>query len=135
MIIVELKGGLGNQLFQYAAARRLALWHGVPLLFDMAEFSPGHFREYRLHHLGIAPAPANPADIRRLRGPEGLLGDVWRWAQRRLPAAKRRYLHERHFHFMPEVLALGPDAYLSGYWQSELYFADIAHRLLSLIHI
>ena len=33
-----LKAGLGNQLFQYAAARRLALKHGCPLVLATAWF-------------------------------------------------------------------------------------------------
>lgn len=35
VIVVQLKGGLGNQLFQYAAARRLSLTMGVPLKLDI----------------------------------------------------------------------------------------------------
>ena len=34
MIVVRLMGGLGNQMFQYAAARRLALRHGTEVAFD-----------------------------------------------------------------------------------------------------
>src|ERR1035441_9867383 len=34
VIGVRLDGGLGNQLFQYAAGRALALRHGVNLLVD-----------------------------------------------------------------------------------------------------
>ncbi len=37
VIIVQLKGGLGNQLFQYAAGRRLSLTVGVPLKLGVAE--------------------------------------------------------------------------------------------------
>ena len=40
MVIVRLKGGLGNQMFQYAAARRMALAHNVPLKLDISWF--GH---------------------------------------------------------------------------------------------
>ena len=36
MVIVRLLGGLGNQMFQYAAARRLALAHNVPLKLDIS---------------------------------------------------------------------------------------------------
>ena len=33
-VIVRIGGGLGNQLFQYAAARRLAVRNNVPLTLD-----------------------------------------------------------------------------------------------------
>ena len=35
MIIARILGGLGNQLFIYAAARRLALKNKVPLKLDI----------------------------------------------------------------------------------------------------
>jgi hypothetical protein len=35
MIIVQLKGGLGNQLFQYAAGLSLGRLHGVPVKVDV----------------------------------------------------------------------------------------------------
>lgn len=38
MIIVQLTGGLGNQLFQYAAAKSLSLHHDVPLLLEVSSF-------------------------------------------------------------------------------------------------
>ncbi|MGZ4047195.1 MAG: alpha-1,2-fucosyltransferase, partial [Bacteroidia bacterium] len=34
MIVVKLQGGLGNQMFQYAAGRMLSVKHQVPLLLD-----------------------------------------------------------------------------------------------------
>lgn len=38
MIIAELKGGIGNQLFQYAAATELAERNNVELFFDIQHF-------------------------------------------------------------------------------------------------
>ena len=38
MIITHINGGLGNQMFQYAAGRALALRHGTDLLLDTRSF-------------------------------------------------------------------------------------------------
>src|SRR5689334_16008427 len=38
MVIVKLTGGLGNQLFQYAAGKSLALHHNVPLYLETSSF-------------------------------------------------------------------------------------------------
>ena len=38
MIVVRLIGGLGNQMFQYALGRHLALTNGVELLLDTTHF-------------------------------------------------------------------------------------------------
>jgi hypothetical protein len=129
VIIARLSGGLGNQLFQYAAARRLALRHGVPLKLDLGLYAPGYSRSYRLFHLAVAAAPASPAEIRRLRGGDWPAGRLYRWLQARRPLPRRRWVAERRFTFDPEVLELGPAVYLQGYWQSERYFADSAAAL------
>jgi hypothetical protein len=39
VVAVRLQGGLGNQLFQYAAARQLAHLHGADLVLDIAPFN------------------------------------------------------------------------------------------------
>src|SRR5256885_3704104 len=69
MVIVRLKGGLGNQMFQYAAARRMALAHNVPLKLDISWFALWPDRAYALHALGIQEAFATPNELRQITGP------------------------------------------------------------------
>ena len=38
MVIVKPMGGLGNQLFQYAAARRLAHVNRLPIKIDISNY-------------------------------------------------------------------------------------------------
>ena len=38
-VTVRLSGGLGNQLFQYAAGLSLSQHHSVPLNFDLSWFT------------------------------------------------------------------------------------------------
>lgn len=49
MIIADLTGGLGNQMFIYAAARAAALRHNVPLKLNIAGFV-----RYKLHHYALS---------------------------------------------------------------------------------
>jgi Glycosyl transferase family 11 len=44
MIIVQLRGGLGNQLFEYAFARALAKHHSVDLWIDKSFYHPKYLR-------------------------------------------------------------------------------------------
>jgi hypothetical protein len=37
MVIVRLMGGIGNQMFQYAAARRVSWVSDAPLSLDLAD--------------------------------------------------------------------------------------------------
>ena len=56
MIIMQLVGGLGNQLFQYAAARRLAQHNGVEFALDFQDHQGLTPRTYRLGYFkGASP--------------------------------------------------------------------------------
>jgi len=142
---VRLMGGLGNQLFQYAAGSAIARARGARLLLDLAHFgTPGDERRYelasfaidadlmpwptRIHH-GARLVTARPsrAELRRLLARAPLT------ALRRLasPASWRRFrlVAEAGFDFDAAPLAAEPGAYLFGYWQSERYFQPIAPAL------
>lgn len=48
MIIVQLIGGLGNQMFQYAAGRKMSIEKGTELLLDVSAFEKYPLRTYGL---------------------------------------------------------------------------------------
>ena len=52
MITMSLIGGLGNQMFQYAAGKALAERHGVPLALDISGFRNYALRPFLLCRLG-----------------------------------------------------------------------------------
>lgn len=116
MITVKLQGGLGNQLFEYAAGRALAARSNTGLQLDIEWYKISPNRTYDLAAYAISGTVATQEDLRKTkRGPFGL---------------KRAYLvKERSYSFDPHVLEAGPDAYLVGYLQSEKYFADIADTI------
>ena len=134
MIIARIMGGLGNQMFQYAMGRTLALKHGVPLGLDcgfLLDRTPRPkkcnfvFRSYDLEIFNVAARPVErgeipPAYRLYLNGVPRLALDGLR--RRLLPNPAR----ERSFSFDPRFLELGRDAYLEGYWQSPKYFHSIA---------
>lgn len=144
MIIVKLMGGLGNQMFQYAAARRLANHHNTELKVDLS-FLEGRQagctpRSYELCHLRIRAAIASPSEVTEISGS----------GKNRMETALMRLRHaigfvrnfrnvysERHFHFDTAVLDLSDNICLKGYWQSERYFKDIEETIrkeFSVIH-
>jgi hypothetical protein len=121
-VIVRLEGGLGNQLFQYAAGRTIALETGRKLLLDLSAYSEDRLRSYQLDHFAIAARPLRRGDVpllqlrrSRLRG---LVPRRWRYGivreafPARLPVWPER----------GRVSDAGAP-YLIGYWQSERYFA------------
>ena len=82
MIIVRLIGGLGNQMFEYAAARRLAHKHNTILKLDTSplvinDYHPKRSHQfnlltYGLHNFNIQENIANSMDVFKMYPIEGL---------------------------------------------------------------
>lgn len=136
-IIVQLQGGLGNQLFQYATARALAHRHQTSLLIDQGWFTKTYDdvtpRELLLTTLNTKGAfisldspPKKPKLIRRI------LQKVW-------PVNPYVYSEKTPYCFDP-YLTKAPtfkaqNLYLMGYWQSYRYFDQIKNILQSEISL
>lgn len=127
-VTTKLLGGLGNQMFQYAAARALADRTGSELLLDLSEFAHYTLRRYELDTLRVragvlplAPQPILPGRIAR---------KARSLVQRLLPARKGTPVYrEASFAFDPGLLQQSPPVALEGYWQSEKYFLDAADAI------
>jgi hypothetical protein len=128
MVVYYSMGGLGNQLFQYATARRLALEAGVEVAVDASwharTFPDTTPRPFALDALSVK--------VRALTPSEG----AWaRWARHpvlgRIPLTPWTVRRERGFAFEPSLLRCGDRTYLYGYWQSPRYFEDARHALLA----
>ena len=128
MIIVRLKGGLGNQMFQYALGRALQHRRGDDLRLDAtyllgdSVFKWDVPRAYDLDVFQIQPALAY---IPRLLRRGGLSVSEAEAVPR-----SQAFVEEKEFGFHPEVLDLtAVNLYLDGYWQSECYFAGIQDQI------
>jgi len=123
MIYARLLGGLGNQLFQYATARAVALRNGAELVLDARLCRDDDHTRYGLGAFAIRARRALPAELPPGRD-RPLAHALWRRFGRH-----PRFVRERGLGFNPSVLSLGDDVYLHGYFQSERYFADQADIL------
>ena len=126
MIVARLIGGLGNQMFQYAAGRALALRRDVPFCIDSRAFS-----DYKTHAFGMQcfSAELTEAPTRLLPNPPAE-GRLQRLLRQFMPAPLNVFT-EKAFTFDDAVLDLLDGVYLDGYWQSEKYFADFADTIRS----
>lgn len=126
-VVARIKGGLGNQLFCYAAARRLALVNNCELVIDnISGFARDrqYRRRYMLDRFNISARFATPWE--RLVPFERLRRAMLKWQSRKIPFAHRRYVEQEKREFDERLLALSNRGvlYLDGYWQSDGYFTD-----------
>jgi hypothetical protein len=121
-------GGLGNQMFQYAAARGVANAGGAAVQLDLEWFDVyGDQRRYELDQFRVVASELSEERRRRwraLRRAGTLLARVH-------PALGRvgGFYRERRFTFDPAVRSLRGDVYLDGYWQSPRYFEPVAREV------
>lgn len=134
LIISKIIGGLGNQMFQFAAGYALAARHNVPLRLDI-----GDFASYRLHQgfeldrvFELEVDIADEADFSQVLG--------WRKHQviRRLLSRPRfgslsggRFIVEPKFDYWDGINSVDSECYLAGYWQTEKYFQDFGQEVRS----
>ena len=114
MIVVKIRGGLGNQMFQYAAGRMLALANTCELKLDLSWFklslSDTTARKYELGVFEIAENFSSFTETAYLRLASAI------------PFLTPCYKKEASFNFDPSILKSGVNTYLDGYWQSYKYF-------------
>ncbi len=130
MIIVQLLGGLGNQMFQYAAARKIAHDKNTILKLDVSCFKDNKCateRQYELSCFNIIESFASREEVYNLKGTDtnNISGKFFKAINKIKPYHKRSYIKEKHFHFDPEISNVSDDVYMEGYWQSEKYFKEI----------
>lgn len=118
MIIVKLKGGLGNQMFQYAMARALAVKNSMPLKLDISfllqEANGYTKRDFELDKFTIQAAIATPEEVKKLRKKN--LKNFFRHS----------VIRERSYKYIKPFINTRNDYYINGYWQKEKYFKEAA---------
>ena len=119
--VLKVSGGLGNQLFQYAAGRALAFKTNSRLVLDVSFYDKGRHRTFELDQFPIQ------AEIQRRTS-----GMAWmsRGIQLMQSVIRReRIYREPHFHFDPHFEAIQPPVTLTGYFQTYRYFEGIEQQI------
>lgn len=124
MVTIYFRGGLGNQLFQYAAARTLADKLETDLLGDCSEYSYHRLRTYQLRDFNVR--------IHELPQQKPALGKLKKYWNRYVlsKVARRSWYYESNAGYQPRWNILSGNINIVGYLQSEGYFAHNRSRLL-----
>lgn len=125
MNIIRMTGGLGNQMFQYALYLKLVSMGKEVKFDDITEYELPNARPIMLWCFGIDYPKASKEEINEIT--DGFIKFSHR-IRRKLFGRKSLEYHEADCNFDPQVLNR-ESAYLTGYFQSELYFKDIRNQV------
>jgi len=137
MIVIKLFGGLGNQMFCYAAGRALAARHDVPLKLDLTHYREQDYRKFELGAWNICAEAATEEELRAFQGKDfrllknRIINKMAFWRS----YGERPWYCQRGFGYDAEFRKIGPEAYVEGHFQSEKYFeeaGDILRREFTL---
>jgi hypothetical protein len=133
MITVDLRGGLGNQMFQYAAGLSLAKRNKTDFLLDTVFLNDRlprrnfTFRDFSLDIFTLEPRLTRLSRISRVFPVPGmwLALDLAVVGICNVLGIRKKICEVSNFVLQPEVLSTHGDILLWGYWQNEKYFNDI----------
>jgi hypothetical protein len=128
-VIVGIKGGLGNQLFCYAAGRRLSIVNDAELVIDNTSGFERDFDYKRKYELGLFNIHGRISTSNEIMEPFGRIRrKVARIINKKISYEKRWYIEQEGLDFDSRLINLKVvgQIILDGYWQSEGYFKDIS---------
>ncbi|MGF1750749.1 alpha-1,2-fucosyltransferase [Vibrio cionasavignyae] len=127
MIISSLQGGLGNQMFQYAAAYSLSIDKGCDVELDLSWFDSQQATTYRSFELNVFGAKFEEVKHQAKRGfVEHCIFKIRQCCSKH----SLKVINEPHFHYWPDINNIALGSKLVGYWQSDKYFSHNRKSIL-----
>lgn len=132
MIISKITGGLGNQLFQYAIGRNMALKNKTDLRLDVSFYDTQEKRVYLLNNFNIAGDILNEKETGYIKKIQKRYSPSWFFNKINNKVLLLKENSDKYFQFDPSIIRTSAqkDIYLNGYWQNEKYFNDVRDVLL-----
>ena len=138
MITVNIIGGLGNQMFQYAFGYAISKENSIKIKLDISGFDAYDLRDYELGLFNIEEnlelKPAYGFLLNQLNGKNNtpLMKISRKLLRGLLRFTKFYYQEKKEFAFDKDVFSVKVDTYFYGYWQNEKYFKKYRKELLEI---
>lgn len=123
MFIFQLMGGIGNQMFQYAAARALSIKRDLPFKVHFEDPYTDVVRTYNLDVFQLKAEHATKKDLKAIRPSIGLKRKVHQLF--RFQEKKHFITEQQYFVYNSSFFDVPVNSYIYGFWQTEKYFLDI----------
>lgn len=136
MIITRLIGGLGNQLFQYAVARKISIENRIPVKLDLSCLGQSDGRTFKLRYYNIKAEVATAEEIRKHtwhHDSDTIVARAYRKIEKRLyPRHRRKYFVENYyFQYEAALLKVRGSTLIEGFWQHHRYLENPPAELLT----
>lgn len=125
LVVIQLSGGMGNQMFQYALYLQLKALGKNVKIDDVTEYQTENTRPKRLDVFGIDYPKPTETELKILTDS---YVDVASKLRRKITGRKTAEYLETSPIFNPEILQKDR-AYLVGCFQSEKYFAEVKEEV------
>lgn len=129
MIIVNIYGGIGNQMFQYAFGKSLSIVKKQKLKLDTTSFEHYELREFSLNKFNLTYSLASAGDIKKVVITNRFNRFIIRKLSNYFPIKFKNFFEKKEFIFDSSVFSSNA-TYYKGYWQSFKYFENIRNLLI-----
>lgn len=133
MILLQLSGGLGNQMFQYAFGKYLAIQNNTNLVLDLSYVQSklpfGKWttpQKYELDIFNIKDKTKDNLFRSKLFYPFAKLEHI---AKTKFNKTKYNFYHEKEMSFDSDFLNIKGNSFVCGNFQSEKYFISIEKNI------
>lgn len=128
VVIARLVGGIGNQLFVYSIARRIAIENNAELVLDIFSgfaYDSEYKQYFHLNRFNTKNAVFVGEDSEYVLSRP--MRFIIRQVNRLMPFKRRFFITQEGRNFDSRLLDIQfkHKLYLEGYWQSELYFKSV----------
>ena len=129
MIIVNISGGLGNQMFQYAFGYAISKKNNEILKLDISNYDTYNLRNYELWLFNINAELASKEEVKKFKYKnENILNKIIRKLKKNDILLSDKYYSEHDYNLSDN--SSYRNVYFDGYWQSEKYFKEYKKDLL-----